>query len=87
MRSRRKVRLMALRGALVLATLAAAPLSAQQPKKLLFLTHAGLYKHTSLANAEAAVTAWGPENGFEVTTLKGYLQSRDQIDLSMITAE
>jgi len=87
MRSRRKVRLVALLGALVLATLAAAPLSAQQPKKLLFLTHAGLYKHTSLANAEAAVTAWGPDNGFEVTALQGYLQGRDELDLSMITPE
>jgi type 1 glutamine amidotransferase len=87
MSSRLRVRLMAGLGALVLASSLTLPAAAQQPRKLLFLTHAGLYKHTSLANAEAAVTAWGPENGFEVTTLKGSLQSRDQIDLSMITAE
>ena len=30
------------------------------PKRLLFLTHAGLYKHASLGPAEAAVTSWGP---------------------------
>jgi len=88
MSGRSKVPLIAVFGALVLAASLAVPACAQQaPKKLLFLTHAGLYKHTSLANAEAAVTAWGPDNGFEVTALKGYLQSRDQIDLSMVTAE
>lgn len=57
------------------------------PKRLLFLTHAGLYKHASLGPAEVAVTSWGPEQGFEVTTLQGYLQEADALDLSMVTAE
>lgn len=57
------------------------------PKRRLFLTHAGLYKHTSLDDAEAAVTAWGREAGFEVTTLQGYLQTAPNLDLSMISAE
>jgi len=62
--------------------------SAQQaPKRLLFLTHAGLYKHSSLGPAEAAVVAWGADNGFEVTALAGYRQERDALDLSMITPE
>lgn len=83
-----KVRLMGVLGALVVLVTLAAPASAQQaPKRLLFLTHAGLYKHASLGPAEAAVTSWGPENGFEVTTLQGYLQDPDDLDLSMITAE
>jgi hypothetical protein len=55
------------------------------PKRLLFLTHAGLYKHTSLGPAEEAVTAWGKAGGFEVTTVKGYLQEADDIDLSFLT--
>ncbi len=68
------------------------PLSAdtvreQVPKKLLFLTHAGLYKHTSLGPAEEAVSSWGPEAGFEVTRSRGYLQEADELDLSQITAE
>lgn len=55
-------------------------------KKLLFLTHAGLYKHASLGPAEAAVTELGEQGGFEVTTLEGYKQSTDDLDLSTITA-
>jgi hypothetical protein len=49
------------------------PASSQPPtkKKLLFLTHAGLYKHTSLGPAEKAVTDLGADGGFEVTTLQG----------------
>jgi type 1 glutamine amidotransferase len=57
------------------------------PKRLLFLTHAALYKHTSLDDAEAAVTAWGREAGFEVTTLAGYRQTAPNLDLSMVDAE
>jgi len=57
------------------------------PKRLLLLTHAGLYKHTSLGPAEAAVTSWGPEAGFELTTLQGYLQDAGSLDLSIVTAE
>lgn len=59
----------------------------QVPKKLLFLTHAALYKHTSLGPAEEAVTSWGPEAGFEVTRSRGYLQDANELDLSNITAE
>jgi len=61
--------------------------SQQQPKQLLFLTHAGLYKHTSLGPAERAVTSWGQRAGFEVTTLEGYLQDAESLDLSIISAE
>lgn len=60
---------------------------AEPPKKLLFLTHAALYKHTSLGPAEKAVTAWGPEHRFEVTALEGYKQDRERLDLSVITSE
>ncbi len=62
---------------------------AQAPsaKKLLFLTHAGLYKHASLAPAEAAVTEWGKASGFQVTTLQGYTQDSRSLDLSVLTPE
>ena len=53
--------------------------------RLLFLTHAGLYKHTSLEPAERAVTEWGREAGFEVTTVQGYLYEADEIDLTFLT--
>ena len=59
----------------------------QAPKKLLFLTHAGLYKHTSLGPAERAVASWGPDAGYELTALQGYLQEREDLDLSIITVE
>jgi uncharacterized protein len=59
---------------------------AQAPrKKLLFLTHAALYKHTSLAPAEKAVAELGASGGFDVTTLEGFKQDSDKIDLSMIS--
>ncbi len=61
--------------------------ASQQPKQLLFLTHAGYYKHTSLGPAEEAVTSWGPRAGFEVTTVQGYLQDAESLDLSFISAE
>ena len=61
--------------------------SRQQPRKLLFLTHAGYYKHSSLGPAETAVTSWGPEAGFEVTALQGYLQDAESLDLTIIDAE
>ena len=35
-------------------------LQQEAPKKLLFLTHAGLYKHTSLQPAEEALASWAP---------------------------
>lgn len=74
----------------LLAALAVAPLTAQAPiptKKLLFLTHAGLYKHTSLGPAEQAVMSWGKAGGFEVTTVEGYRQDADKIDLSFLTPQ
>jgi hypothetical protein len=72
---------------LVFFPLAACELRAQEPTRLLLLTHAGLYKHTSLDDAEAAVAAWGEDAGFEVTSLAGYQQTAPDLDLSMITAE
>jgi type 1 glutamine amidotransferase len=56
-------------------------------KKVLFLTHPGLYKHASLEPAEAAVTEWGKTSGFAVTTLQGFKQDTRSIDVSMITPE
>jgi len=74
--------------ALAWGALPGEPAAAQQEApKLLFLTHAGLYKHTSLGPAETAVTAWGQRAGFEVTTLQGYLQDAESLDLSIISAD
>ena len=75
--------------AVMLCALAAASAGAQAPvpKKLLFLTHAGLYKHTSLGPAEKAVAELGGRHGFEVTTLEGYKQDSASLDLSIITSE
>ena len=56
-------------------------------KRLLFLTHAGLYKHTSLGPAERAVTDLGKAGGFEVTTVEGYKQEASQIDLKFLTSD
>jgi hypothetical protein len=56
-------------------------------EKLLFLTHAGLYKHTSLGPAEVAVTELGKQGGFDVTTVQGYTQDADKIDLAFLTGE
>ena len=63
------------------------PLHGQMParKKLLFLTHAALYKHPSLAPAEAAVTEYGKSGGFDVTTREGYKQDSAKLDLSFLT--
>src|SRR5262245_52396833 len=82
----------AARAAVIVAALAAlmpAPAATQSGarKTLLFLTHAGLYKHASLAPAERAVTAWGKSGGFDVTTLEGYKQDPAALDLSMITPQ
>ena len=60
---------------------------APQQKRLLFLTHAALYKHSSLGPAEKAVTDWGRTSGFDVTTLKGYEQDPQNLDLSALTPE
>ena len=57
------------------------------PKRLLFLTHAALYKHTSLGPAEKAVTELGKTGGYEVTTVEGYKQDAKQLDFSFLTPE
>ena len=64
-----------------------AALLAQAPKKLLFLTHAGLYKHTSLGPAEKAVTELGKAGGFEVTALEGYKLDAKEHDFAFLTPE
>lgn len=80
-------------GALILGPSAAAGQSVapsaagDDAPRLLFLTHAGLYKHASLQPAEEAVTAWGAEAGFRVTTVQGYEEEADALDLSFLTPE
>ncbi len=59
----------------------------QTPKKLLFLTHAGLYKHTSLGPAEKAVIELGKAGGFEVTTVEGYKLDAKEHDFSFLTPQ
>jgi type 1 glutamine amidotransferase len=71
--------------AMVAVWTASAGTQAPARKKLLFLTHAGLYKHPSLAPAEQAVIELGKTNGYDVTTLEGYKQDSDKIDLSILT--
>jgi type 1 glutamine amidotransferase len=78
------VRLLALAVALCLLPFA---VTAQSPKKLLFLTHAALYKHTSLGPAEKAVAELGNTGGFEVTTVEGYKQDAKQLDFSFLTPQ
>jgi uncharacterized protein len=56
-------------------------------RRLLFLTHAALYKHPSLAPAEAAVTEYGKTGGFDVTTREGYKEESAKLDLSFLTAD
>jgi type 1 glutamine amidotransferase len=56
-------------------------------RKLLFLTHAGFYKHPSLGPAEKAVAEWGKAAGFDVTTLEGYKLEPKQFDFSFLTAD
>jgi len=74
---------------LVAAGSGSSTLRGQAParKKLLFLTHAALYKHSSLAPAEAAVTEYGKSGGFDVTTLEGYKQDSAKLDMSFLTPE
>ena len=69
------------------AASAKAPASQAPNRKLLFLTHAALYKHTSLDDAEKAVTELGKTGGFEVTTVEGYKQDAKQLDFSFLTPE
>lgn len=70
----------------VAAIVAGTSLRGQTParKRLLFLTHAALYKHSSLAPAEQAVTELGKAGGFDVTTLEGYKQESTRLDLSFL---
>ncbi len=56
-------------------------------KRLLFLTHAALYKHTSLGPAEKAVIELGKTGGYDVTTVEGYRQDAKQLDFSFLTPE
>jgi uncharacterized protein len=72
-------------GTLLAASVAGA--QEEEPKRLLFLTHAGLYKHTSLEPAEAAVKELGRRGGFDVTTVEGYKQDADALDFSFLTPE
>ena len=76
------------RTALLIGVACAVSLLAQPaaPKNLLFLTHAGLYKHTSLGPAEKAVTELGKQGGFEVTTVEGYTQEAEKLDFSFLTS-
>ena len=65
----------------------ALPAADAPARKLLFLTHAGYYKHTSLGPAEKAVTELGETGGFAVTTVEGYKQEADSLDFSFLTAD
>jgi type 1 glutamine amidotransferase len=56
-------------------------------KRILFLTHAALYKHASLGPAETAVTEYGRTGGFDVTTLEGYKQDSAKLDMSFLTPD
>lgn len=60
---------------------------APAPRKLLFLTHAALYKHTSLGPAERAVTELGTTGGFTVTTVEGYRQDAKALDFRFLTRD
>ena len=55
--------------------------------RLLFLTHAGLYKHPSLGPAEQAVAEMGKRAGFAVTTVEGYKYDADKLDFSFLTPQ
>ena len=70
-----------------LSSFSPAAVSAQTPKRLLFRTHAGLYKHTSLGPAEKAVTELGKTGGFDVTTVEGYKLDAKEHDFSFITPQ
>jgi type 1 glutamine amidotransferase len=72
---------------LALCTFVTGVFAQQSPraKAILFLTHAALYKHSSLAPAEQAVAELGAKNGYTVKTLEGYRQDSRALDLSMIS--
>ena len=72
-----------------LAWAAFGPARAQEappPKRVLVLTHNAFYQHDMLPTLERTVAELGGEGGFEVTSLEGYRQDADAIDLSMISA-
>jgi type 1 glutamine amidotransferase len=73
--------------ALAASTLAPHAQAPAAPKKLLFLTHAALYKHTSLGPAEKAVIELGKQGGFAVTTVDGYKQDADKLDFAFLTPD
>src|SRR5262249_11312518 len=52
--------------ALAFAFLPSAAWSADAPKRVLLVTHAGGFMHDSLLVAEKVLTALGPKNGFEL---------------------
>jgi type 1 glutamine amidotransferase len=84
---RQLFRLSSLLVTIVLAWSVTVGTQAPSRKKVLFLTHAALYKHTSLGPAEKSVTEWGKTGGFDVTTVEGYKQDSDKIDLSFLTPQ
>src|SRR4051812_8801647 len=61
--------------------------AAPPAKKLLFLTHAALYKHSSLGPAEKAGVELGARGGFTGTPPGGYKQDSNAIDLAFLTPE
>ena len=68
---------------------ASGPTQAQEAppsKRVLVLTHNAFYQHDMLPALERTVAELGREGGFEVTSLEGYRQAADAIDLSMISA-
>ena len=72
-----------------LAWAASGPTQAQDAppsKRVLVLTHNAFYQHDMLPTLERTVRELGQEGGFEVTSLEGYRQDADAIDLSMISA-
>src|SRR6185436_18332930 len=69
------------------ATATADEQAAPARKKLLFLTHAGFYKHTSLGPAEKAVIELGKAGGFDVMTVEGYKQDPKAFDFSFLTPD
>ena len=58
----------------------------RRSKRVLVLTHNAFYQHDMLPTLERTVAELGREGGFEVTSLEGYRQDADAIDLSMISA-
>jgi type 1 glutamine amidotransferase len=81
------VRILCIALAVAAAGFTPAATQSNASKRLLFLTHAALYKHTSLGPAEIAVRELGQDGGFEVTTVEGFKQDADTLDLKFLTAD